>query len=78
MQQRVNEGVAIDLRNCERDADGSYVIPASWFQVDADYCDTRSETWIWSIGYNTETGKILGSVGDRFMHEPGWDCVWLR
>ena len=78
MQQRVKEGVAIDLRHCDRNADGDYRIPAAWFQPDADYCDTRAETWIWSIGKNIETGEILGAVGDRFMAAPGWDCVWLR
>jgi hypothetical protein len=56
--------------------DGDYLLPR--FVEDMDYCDTRREVWIWSIGRNLSDGRIVASTDTKYYLNPLWECLFLR
>lgn len=86
MQRKINSGEAIDLKDCRRiEADGTvegnkknpyYVVEN--FIDDADYCDSSTESWIWSIGRRKSDGLILASTTADLYQNDEFECLWLR
>jgi len=76
MQEKLQSGDAIDLSDCKRTPDGDYIVTN--FVEGVDYCDTKTESWIWSIGKNLETGQVVASTSTKFYGDPNYKCVWLR
>lgn len=76
MERKLKDGEAIDVSVCEKTAEGCYRLIG--FEPDVDYCDAKTEEWIWSIGQNDEFGFIEAATDARFYQKPGWTCLWLR
>lgn len=76
MEEKLKAGKAIDVSGCRRTNDGDYLLTA--FDEDADYCDSQTEAWIWSIGKHRETGQIVASTSTRFYENPAYHCLFLR
>jgi len=92
MQRKLKTHQAVDVSGCERTATGDYVLPE--FRDGFDYCDAKSEEWIWSIGKllrplpsvmaNNErrelpVGTFLASTSSRYYPDSETvECVWLR
>jgi hypothetical protein len=43
-----------------------------------DYCDARTEQWIWSVGVHRETGQVWASCQSNKYLNPAFICIWLR
>ena len=48
MQEKLLAGEALDVSSRPVTADGDYLLDD--FVEDVDYCDSKKESWIWSIG----------------------------
>lgn len=77
MDEKVKDGEAIDIASFEREG-LYYVVPPEKFAEDSDYCDLRSNSWVWSIGRRLSDGVILASLSEDLYLHPEYDCVWLR
>lgn len=81
MQRKLERREAIDVSGCERTATGDYLLRE--FVDGVDYCDAKTEDWIWSIGKllrplpsvmaNNErrelpAGSFLASTSTRYYH----------
>lgn len=75
MRRKLNARKAIDVSGYPIYG-GAYVLP--FFTEGADYCDSRNERWIWSIGRRKSDGVILASVTDEFYQNDEFECLWLR
>jgi len=76
MAEKLTSGECVDLSSCKRTKEGDYIL--TQFTEGVDYCDADTENWIWSIGCNNKTGKILASTSAKFYDNPSFVCLWLR
>lgn len=76
MKEKIENFEAIDIQDSKRTQEGDYILPV--FIEDIDYCDSKEEVWIWSIGKNYETGQILASTSNKFYQNPDYECLFLR
>jgi hypothetical protein len=75
MRRKLDEDKCIDVTGCERDGN-FYVLTA--VVEGKDYCDTRRNAWVWSIGRRRSDGKILASLRTDLYEHPDFECLWLR
>lgn len=82
MKRKLDARRAVDVAPFRTDQPASglmgYVIPAEAFVDGADYCDSETEAWIWSIGRHRETGELHASTANVHYQHPRYECVWLR
>lgn len=85
MAEKLLSGKAIDLSGAPRDADGDYILRdehgnGPGFIEDKDYCDARTERWVWSIGQHWITDEIRASTDPAGVYygNRDWKCLWLR
>lgn len=77
MARKLSMGAAVDVKDFERTPDGDYVLPD--YAADIDYCDSRTEEWIHSIGREfTGRRRILASTTNRYYKNHNFVCLWLR
>lgn len=76
MERKIKTGEAIDISTCVRTDEGAYHLIV--FTEEVDYCDAKTEEWIWSIGEHLATGQILAATDTRFYNNPLFKCLWLR
>ena len=76
MQEQLVAGDAIDVSGCPQTAHGEYLLEE--FIAGKDYCDAKTEQWIWSIGRHRETGRIYASHSSNKYQNPAFECLWLR
>ena len=62
----------------EGEAIGGGLYKLRRFVEDRDYCDPKTEEWIWSIGKNLSTGEIVASTNSGLYQDPSWECLFLR
>lgn len=48
------------------------------FDPEKDYCDAKTENWIWSIGVEKKTGKMIASINADLYGNSAYRCIWLR
>ena len=77
MAEKLAHNDAIDLSKCAREGD-FYVLPAGMFQEGVDYCNAKTEAWIWSIGRRLSDDVILASHTGELYQNPLFECLWLR
>jgi hypothetical protein len=77
MEERLRAGVALSVL-AEGKQVGSGLYELKRFVENKDYCDPLHEWWIWSIGKNFLTGKIVAATDARFYDDPTWECLFLR
>lgn len=75
MERKFRDGKAIDLSDCAREG-GFYIIDS--YREGFDYCDAKTERWIWSIGKRLSDGVILASTGVDLYQNEAFECLWLR
>lgn len=75
MQEKIRTNDAVDLKGHKKE--GKFYILNAYFDG-ADYCDSATEQWIWSIGQRKSDGVILASTGTEFYQNPDFECLWLR
>lgn len=76
MESAYLSGLALDVSGCKREGD-AYVLTQP--PVDGhDYCDVKTERWIWSIGRRLKDGVILAALDGRFYQNEEYECLWLR
>jgi len=77
MKEKLEAKKAIDVRTI-----GTVIAPGKFeiieFQDDMDYCDGGEEQWIWSIGKELATGKIIASTASDLYRNPKYECLFLR
>lgn len=99
MEEMLRRGSAIDLSECKKDPTDRFYIIEDPFALNClnndiakDFCDKKTEQWIWSIGRMKEDrvfgkdettktlkkGTILASTTSAFYENPFFDCLWLR
>lgn len=82
MEEKLNSGSAVDLSGLQRTPSGDYILPAAWWGeaelLGRDFCDAKTEEWMWSIGRDLESGDILASTSTKFYQNPEYECLWLR
>lgn len=76
MAEKLAAGEAIDVSDCPRTPDGDYILAE--FVEDVDYCNARTEQWIWSIGRELATGEIHAAHSAKLYQNPAYLCLWLR
>jgi hypothetical protein len=79
MARKLDRGDAIDVSVFPRTAEGEYVLPADLDVDDKDFCDSKTEEWIWSIGRSITDGSVvLAALDSRFYSNGAFTCIWLR
>lgn len=78
MLRKIQRGEAVDVSKCSRTRAGDFIMPESMFSQSLDYCDAKAELWIWSIGRERGTGRILASTTTKFYGDERTECLWLR
>ena len=80
MAESIISGKGISLACCEVNSDGRYLVPKQLFEnsKDGDFCNHKTEEWIWSIGKRRSDGVILASHGSELYQNPEFECLWLR
>jgi hypothetical protein len=43
-----------------------------------EYFDSKLDRGIWSIGFETKTGRIIASLTSDLYGHPDYTCLWLR
>ena len=77
MQRKLSTGECLDVLIMGKEIQpGLYELDS--FVDDVDYCDSEKELWIWSIGKDLTTGRILASTGVEYYMNPEYECLWLR
>ena len=77
MQEKLEKGEALDVLKIGREVrPGLYALDR--FIPEVDYCDSKKEAWIWSIGRNNDTWEIFASTTSEFYGNPKYTCLWLR
>lgn len=75
--QKEDEEVVLDVREIGREIEPG-VYELTKYVDGAEYCDRQNQTWIWSIGRDPKTGRILAATDGRFYMNPDFACIWLR
>jgi hypothetical protein len=78
MAEKLQAGEAIDVEKIGHPTDDPAVFELSNYQDDVDYCIGSREQWIWTIGREIATGRILAATDARFYEDPAYECLWLR
>lgn len=89
MQRKLDAHEAIDVSKFPRTPEGDYILrPRGQTRAgriltreeveNMDLCDAQTEAWIWSVGVENGTGRILASVESKFYQHPDFECIWLR
>lgn len=78
MREKVEKNEAIDLKNNRRTSEGYYILESFDPGDEMDYCDTSTDSWIWSIGQRYSDGVILASTSNVFYQNPDYNCLFLR
>lgn len=87
MRQKIKNGEAVDLSTLPIERQGPIALvdmtnagrsPYDIQSGEVDFCILTTEEWIWSIGHNPKTGRIVASTDARFYGMDGWECLWLR
>lgn len=76
MAEKLLKGDAVDLRDCDKTTKGYYILDD--FIEEKDYCDSKDESWIWSIGISYKSGQILASKSNVFYQNLDFECLFLR
>lgn len=78
MKEKLEKGECIDLSNHPRNNEGYYLLKETEVIKGMDYCNAKTEEWIWSIGKHRVTGKIFASRSPIFHQNIHYECLWLR
>ena len=81
MERSVADGDALDISQCERTADGDYILDERLAKMaiehSIDFCDAKEEGWIWSIGQSLADSHVKMADGmDRIL--PKGTCLASR
>lgn len=76
MLKMLRRGEAIDLKDAQQSEQGTLLVEN--FVDGKDYCDSRTERWVQSIGRSKRTGEALAAFDTRFYQHPDFECIWLR
>ncbi len=96
MKTKLDNGDAVDLSACKR-LGRWYVLDAEQAQktnAGLDFCDRKTEAWVWSIGrvreagelrhtangvtYVARAGMVIASLSAELYQCDGVECLWLR
>lgn len=79
MEEKLQNKEVISLHNCEMEGD-VYILPEniSPENIESDYCNAKTEQWIWSIGKRLSDGVVLAAHDTRFYLNSIYKCLWLR
>lgn len=80
MERKLASGEALDLSSHQRLHVGAGQVHYTLAQyVDGkDYCDRKTERWIWSIGKRLTDGAIIASTTVDLYQNDAYECLWLR
>lgn len=70
MERKLKSGDAIDVSGFEQTADGDYIV--KHFEDGFDYCNAKTEEWIWSIGKSKGPGYVDMPDGTKRMFQKGF------
>lgn len=82
MERKLRNKEAIDVSGCSQAILGKsrhvhYFMPS--YTEGMDYCDAKTERWIWSIGRRLVDGQIIASTTvDLYGNPEFYECLWLR
>ena len=80
MERKLETEEAIDL--ADRPREGHYYVlnedDALEAEGNMDFCDARTEEWIWSIGRRHSDAAVLASTRADLYDNPYFKCLWLR
>ena len=77
MLDRLNKGIALSVLVEGRKIDDS-MYELKRFIENKDYCDPKSERWVWSVGQRFSDNKIFAATDARFYENPNYSCLFLR
>lgn len=77
MAEGLESGDILDV-SPYRQEDGTYVLPETFYHEGKDYCDAKTETWIWSIGKRIADNVTVASTQSNLYQHPDYECLWLR
>jgi hypothetical protein len=79
MKRKLDSGEALCVREEGLEVEGSPgLFELNRFVDDVDYCDSKTERWIWSIGRRLSDGKIFASYGSDLYQNHNFECLFLR
>lgn len=83
MARELASGKAIDLADAGLLVEGTdehpivFQLPV-FLGLGIDYCHSPTELWVWSIGRELSTGRVLAAFDTRFCDCEHFECLWLR
>ncbi len=82
MARKLASGEAVDLALAGVVVAGSderpTLVQLAAFFPSLDYCYAPTESWVWSIGRELHTGRVLAAFDARFYGNTDFECLWLR
>lgn len=79
MANKLAKHKAVDVSDLPRQHFGHithYSLKA--FLEGSDYCDAKTERWIWSIGKRLSDGAVIASTSVDLYQNEAFECLWLR
>jgi hypothetical protein len=73
-----NTEPAYDVRTIGTDIGGGHYELRGFDDSGVEYFDSLLDKGIWSIGFETKTGRIIASLGSEMYCNPDYTCLWLR
>ena len=77
MVQKLGSGEARDVRTLGEEVEPG-VFRLTQYVPGYDYCDSKKEIWMMSIGQHVRTGVFYAAKDMRYEMDPEYECVWLR
>jgi hypothetical protein len=78
MLRKLKSGEVTDI-SCYPKEGHHYTLPEDFFLPDEmDYCDAKTERWIWSIGRRKKDGVMIASLDGDLYQNDDYECLWLR
>ncbi len=77
MKKEIEDGKVIDVSVIGRQVKPGLYYLGKYLDGGYDYFDTKTGTFIYSIGIDIE-GNIWASSDTLFYMNPDYECIWLR
>ena len=80
MKRELADGTTLDVTQLGTQLDETtFELRPGAFVEGRDYCDPGRALWVWWIGRETATGRVLASVDPHAWEAlQCFECIWLR
>ena len=77
MVLKLDSGEALDVRSIGAEVEPG-VFRLTSFTPGYDYCDSKKQIWMMSVGRHLRTGVFYAARDLRYEVDSQYECVWVR